>query len=872
MPASPNIKSFFLKLVLCASFVISTTHAAITWTPMNGPGGGQITSFEFLSDTEIWASSQVGLIYKTTDGGASWNTVSSLEGMSSVNNALNLSIDSAGKYYAHLGDKLFSSIDSGATWLLLSSDINSFYVDANDVLYKSDVGLDMSVFQYVAKVSSSSDGGNSWTELGELARNVTKAATVITQDAAGNFYALIQNTDVYRSTDAGVTWTAIAELTSLPVSLASDDQGNVFASADGLYVSTDNGSSWTEKTTVTHSIDHFSFSDTGIVYAKDTGNSAYWHSSDSGATWSSTMLSQSDTLINHLDSAPNGDLYINSYPRYDRGALYDMPNPAAGRVMKLPISGGSSFIDLNTGLGHVSISHIVESGSNLIASASYGNLWLSTDSGSTWSIPSTVPEVGIYGLGVQGGNVFAMSSSGIYSSSDNGVTWSLINADTGHYSEFASDANGRLYIYGEGGFHFSDDTGVNWVTANTGCAGSPVDDENALAVSSDGQNIFVGECYSNDAGSNWSSSIFPGSSTHVIHSLVLNASGDVFAGKNLGGIEKSTDNGANYVLSNGGMDTFGNNPAGISTLFRDSAGSFYALAPYGVGAYLSGVWSSADDGANWVRDNAGLPVVATNGEFAALAITETATGNLILSTGGTGFYISSTSGGSADTTAPVVTAPGDINVTAESVSGTVASNSTIAAFLAGASAIDDVDGNVTVTDNAPATFPAGVTTTVTFSATDAAGNTGTATAEVSVGTFNASGSDTTPPIVTALANITVAAESESGTAASNTSITTFLDGSSADDAVDGSVNVTNDAPATFPAGIATTVTFSATDAAGNTGTATATVTVEVFDNGTGDTASDSSSGSSGAFNLITVFMLIVMMLIRYQCKSTRLKN
>jgi len=491
------------------------------------------------------------------------------------------------------------------------------------------------------------------------------------------------------------------------------------------------------------------------------------------------MLSQSDTLINHLDSAPNGDLYVNSYPRYDRGVLFDMPNPVGGRVIKFPATGGSSFIDINTGLGHVSISHIVESGTNLIASASYGNLWLSTDSGSTWSIPSTIPGVGVYGLGAQGSNVFAMTSSGIYSSSDNGVTWSVINADTGHYSEFTHDANGRLYIYGEGGFKYSDDAGVNWITANTGCAGSPVDDENALAVSSDGQNIYVRECYSNDAGASWLTSSFPGGSTHVIHSLVLNASGDVFAGKNLGGIEQSTDTGANYVLSNGGMDTFGNTPGGISTLFRDSADSFYALAPYGVGAYLSGVWSSADDGANWVRDNTGLPVVATNGEFGALAITETASGNLILSTGGTGLYISSTSGGSADTTVPVVTVPGDINVVAESASGTAASNSAIAAFLVGSSATDDVDGSVTVTNGAPATFPAGETTTVTFSATDAAGN---------------------------------------------------------------------------------------------TGIATATVTVEAFDNSTGGSASDSSSGSGGAFNLLTVILMLSMALIRRQLNMDKLIN
>ncbi len=53
--------------------------------------------------------------------------------------------------------------------------------------------------------------------------------------------------------------------------------------------------------------------------------------------------------------------------------------------------------------------------------------------------------------------------------------------------------------------------------------------------------------------------------------------------------------------------------------------------------------------------------------------------------------------------------------------------------------MDDVDGVVTVTNNAPGTFRLGPIV-VTFSSTDAAGNTGTATTTVTV-------EDTVPPVV-----------------------------------------------------------------------------------------------------------------------------
>ncbi|MDX8413617.1 MAG: HYR domain-containing protein, partial [Mariprofundales bacterium] len=71
----------------------------------------------------------------------------------------------------------------------------------------------------------------------------------------------------------------------------------------------------------------------------------------------------------------------------------------------------------------------------------------------------------------------------------------------------------------------------------------------------------------------------------------------------------------------------------------------------------------------------------------------------------------------SDTTAPAVAAPANITVEATNASGTAASNGTIAAFLAAATATDAVDATPVMSNNAPTTFPIG-TTTVTFTATD----------------------------------------------------------------------------------------------------------------------------------------------------------
>jgi hypothetical protein len=74
-----------------------------------------------------------------------------------------------------------------------------------------------------------------------------------------------------------------------------------------------------------------------------------------------------------------------------------------------------------------------------------------------------------------------------------------------------------------------------------------------------------------------------------------------------------------------------------------------------------------------------------------------------------------------DTTAPALTVPAPLGVTSADGGPVPASDPRIAAFLKEAQATDAVTSPVTVTNNAPASFPVG-TTSVTFRAADAAGN------------------------------------------------------------------------------------------------------------------------------------------------------
>ena len=197
-------------------------------------------------------------------------------------------------------------------------------------------------------------------------------------------------------------------------------------------------------------------------------------------------------------------------------------------------------------------------------------------------------------------------------------------------------------------------------------------------------------------------------------------------------------------------------------------------------------------------DNRGAPTV-TNDAPTQFAVGLTlvnwtavdAAGNRVVATQ----RVAVTASGSTDKIPPTLT------LTNATAIGPIEATAAVTAVDIGtASAQDDVDGTLTARNDAPATgFPVG-TTTVTWYATDNAGNSTFVSQTVTV-------SDTTPPVITAPADI-----EQVGDRSKNL---VLIGTSTASDIVDGAVVVVNNAPiAGFPIG-ASVVTWTATDRVGN---------------------------------------------------------
>lgn len=167
---------------------------------------------------------------------------------------------------------------------------------------------------------------------------------------------------------------------------------------------------------------------------------------------------------------------------------------------------------------------------------------------------------------------------------------------------------------------------------------------------------------------------------------------------------------------------------------------------------------------------------------------------------------------SADTEDPVVNVPANISVNTDAGEATAIVN------YATITATDNVGVTVgpDLTEGLPsgAAFPLG-TTTVTYEASDAAGNTGSASFTVTV-------TDAEDPVVTAPANISVVADTGQSTAVVTYDAPTATDNVGVTDGPNLTAGLASGSA--FPIG-ETTVTYEASDAAGNTGTASLTVTV-----------------------------------------------
>ena len=304
-----------------------STDGGLTWSkPGPGlPGTCGPLSFSFAIDpgntSTLYAGCQGinlnggGGLFKSTDGGATWNAASS--GLPAPNVPVNaLAIDPVhgrrqtltrpGTLYAAIGANvsygggLFQSTDGAASWNAVNSGLpDSFFINAMAVdprnpntLY---LGGNYGVFR-------STDGAASWTRAGNVF-NVWNLA--IDPLDSGSVYAL-NDSGILKSTDGGGSWSVVSpEGTAsdpypwlvgwLVVAPGEGGPSTVYAggNARGVFKSLDGGSTWTLATSglFATSIDSLAIDPQNphTVYA-GVYVAGLYRSTDGAVSWSATPI------------------------------------------------------------------------------------------------------------------------------------------------------------------------------------------------------------------------------------------------------------------------------------------------------------------------------------------------------------------------------------------------------------------------------------------------------------------------------------------------------------------------------------------------------------------------------------------------------
>ncbi len=309
---------------------------------------------------------------------------------------------------------------------------------------------------------------------------------------------------VWKSTNGGTSWTPVFDNVNALISVGSlavapsntnivwvgtGESVNPTADwGDGIYKSTDAGKTWTlmglrDSRHIGRIVVHPTNPD--IVYAAAQGRMwgsnaerGIFKSSDGGQSWKKVLYIDVNTGANDIRMDPTNPqvLYASTYQRQrkDYGGILVGP----GSAVYKSVDGGESWTKLTKGLpttemGRIGLEVSAADPKVIFADVEVGGYAVPASAGGTGGGSGDCPPPGSGRGGQPARNQFDAGQGGVYRSVDGGESWEHVNAgsDTpvGQFNQMRTDPADRNRVYRLGtGFYISDDLGKTYRTVVAG--------------------------------------------------------------------------------------------------------------------------------------------------------------------------------------------------------------------------------------------------------------------------------------------------------------------------------------------------------------------------------------------------------------------
>lgn len=371
--------------------------------------------------------------------------------------------------------------------------------------------------------------------------------------------------NLYKKFSSGIIFLLLTHLTFAqwqthgpfggPINASVTMAGKLYVgTSNGVFVSSDNGATWSEANQGIKRITIVALATDGTnLYAGGSADGVFF-SSNNGASWTPRNSGITTLFITSLFGASDG-VYVGT----PNGVFFSSNQ-------------GMSWAFRNNGIPSTYDMYVYAETTDTVFAGSYGvGLYKSYDHGMNWNVvgngfpvASSSLNVFVYAIKGNGNDIFAGTSEGVYKSSNRGLTWSLSNTGfpPGMWAKCFAFKPGYIFAgtYSEG-VYVSTNNGASWSPTNTGIPDMP----------------------------------FPTGLPHNYPSMEdLNVSGSAVIACSVDGLYRSTNNGASWSGSNGGI--LGND---ILSIVSNGSVAFAASA-------RNGVYTSTNFGTTWNRSNNGL--------------------------------------------------------------------------------------------------------------------------------------------------------------------------------------------------------------------------------------------------------------------------